>query len=117
MFTKILEEALSSISGARAVIFLDGEGETIALAGDPDVDMQFRGAWKEIHLDHIRKISKRLGHGDVHAVLFSLDDGNELMVEVAGEYCLLLFLSNYAHIQDVLKGIKTAVESLKKELE
>ncbi len=117
MFTKILEDAVSSMRGVRAAIFLDGDGETIALAGDPDVDMRFRGAWKEIHLDHIREISKRLGHGNVHAVLFSLEDGNELMVEVSGEYCLLLFLSSYAHIQDVMKGIKSVVELLKKEVE
>jgi predicted regulator of Ras-like GTPase activity (Roadblock/LC7/MglB family) len=117
MFTKILEDALSSISGARAIIFLDGEGETIALAGDTDVDLRFRGAWKEIHLDHIRAIAKRLGLGNVHAVLFSLDEGNELMVEVSGEYCLLLFLSSYTHIRDAMNGIKNAVEFLKKEME
>ncbi len=117
MFTKILEDALASISGARAIIFLDGEGETVALAGDTDVDMQFRGAWKEIHLDHIRAIAQRLGLGNVHAVLFSLDEGNELMVEVSGEYCLLLFLSSYAHIRDAMTGIRMAVESLKKEME
>ncbi len=117
MFDKILEDVLSSVSGARAAIFLDGDGETVALAGDPDVDMRFRGAWKEIHLDHIREISKRLGHGNVHAVLFSHDQGNELMVEVSGEYCLLLFLSSYAHIRDAMKGITAAVELLKKEVE
>ncbi len=117
MFTRVLEDVVSSIKGVRAAIFLDGDGETIALAGDPDVDMRFRGAWKEIHLDHIREISKRLGHGNVRAVLFSLEDGNELMVEVSGEYCLLLFLSSYALIQDVMKGIQSALELLKKEVE
>jgi predicted regulator of Ras-like GTPase activity (Roadblock/LC7/MglB family) len=117
MFNRILEDALSSISGARAIIFLDGDGETIALAGDPDVDIRFRGAWKEIHLDHIREIAKRLDLGNVHAVLFSLDEGNELMVEVSGEYCLLLFLSSYAHIRDAMQGIRSAVELLKREVE
>ncbi len=117
MLNKILEDALSSISGARAIIFLDGDGETIALAGDHDSDMKFRGAWKEIHLDHIRKIAKRLNLGNVHAVLFSLDEGNELMVEVSGEYCLLLFLSSYAHIRDAIRGMRSAVDQLKKEIE
>ncbi len=117
MFTKILENALSSISGARAIIFLDGDGETVAVAGDTDVEMQCRGAWKEIHLDHIRQIAQRLDLGNVHAVLFSLDEGNELLVEVSGEYCLLLFLSSYAHIRDAMNGIKAAVENLKKEME
>jgi predicted regulator of Ras-like GTPase activity (Roadblock/LC7/MglB family) len=117
MFERILEDALSSISGARAIIFLDGDGETIALAGDPDVDMKFRGAWKEIHLDHIRAIAKRLDLGNVHAVLFSLDEGNELMMEVSGEYCLLLFLSSYAHIRDAMQEIRSAVDRLRKEVE
>jgi predicted regulator of Ras-like GTPase activity (Roadblock/LC7/MglB family) len=117
MFNKILEDALSSISGARAIIFLDGDGETIALAGDHDMDMKFRGAWKEIHLDHIREIAKRLNLGNVHAVLFSLNEGNELMVEVSGEYCLLLFLSSYAHIREAMQGIRPAVDRLKKEIE
>ncbi len=108
---------ISSVSGARAVIFLDGDGEAIAQAGDNVVDMKLIGAWKEIHFDHIRDIAKRLELGAVHAVLFSLDEGNELIVPVRGEYCLLLFLSAYARVQDAMAEIKTAAELLKKEVE
>ncbi len=117
MLNRILEDLLSSVRGGRAVIFLDGEGEAIAQAGDGSVDMKLLGAWKEIHLDHIRDSAKRLGLGSVHAVLFSLDEGNELMVPVSGEYCLLLFLSTYALVQDAMAAVKPAVELLKKEVE
>ncbi len=114
---EILEELISSVKGARAVIFLDTDGESIAMAGDSSVDMKLTGAWKEIHLDHIKEISGRLGMGSVHAVLFSLDDGNELIAPVAGEYCLLLFLSAFSNLQEAMAALKTAIERLKKDIE
>lgn len=108
---------IAAVPGAQAVIFLDGEGEEIAQAGDCAVDMKLLGAWKEIHLDHIRDIARRLGMGSIHAVLFTIDEGNELIVPVSGEYCLLLFLSPYTHVQDALAGLRPAIELLKKEVE
>ena len=117
MLNQILDEVLTSVNGSRAVIFLDGEGEAIAHAGSHAADIKLLGAWKEIHLDHIRDIARRLGIGDIRAVLFSLDGGNELLVPVSGEYCLLLFLSAYARVQDAMAGLKTAVELLRKEVE
>ena len=117
MIKRILDELVASVSGARGAIFLDGEGETIAQSGDDTIDARLIGAWKEIQLDKIKDISMRLGLGEVHAVLFSLDQGNELVIPVADEYCLLLFLSAYASIQDALKGGKRAIERLKKDIE
>jgi predicted regulator of Ras-like GTPase activity (Roadblock/LC7/MglB family) len=75
VLNQILEDLLSSVPGGQAVIFLDGEGEAIVQAGNHVADMNLVGAWKEIHLDHIRDIAKRLSLGSVHAVLFSLDVG------------------------------------------
>ena len=117
MINKILEELVSSIQGAQAVIFLDGDGEAIAHAGNTAMDIKLSGAWKEIQLDHIKDIAGRLGLGNVRAVLFSLDEGNELIVPVAEEYCLLFFLSAYANIQEAMNGLKKAIELLKKEIE
>ncbi len=117
MISKVLEDLLQSVHGAESVIFLDDDGETIAQAGDTNVDMKLLGAWKEIHLDHIREISVRLGLGTVHAVLFSLEGGNELIAPVGGEYCLHLFLSAFANLQEAINGLKKAVELLKKDIE
>jgi len=117
VFDSILQDVVSTVRGARAAIFLDGEGEFIAQAGHHSGDIKLLGAWKEIHLDHIRDIAKRLGLGSVHAVLFSLEEGNELIVPVTEEYCLLVFLSAYAHVQDALTGIKAGVDLLRKEIE
>ncbi len=117
MIQQILDELIASVPGSRAVVFLDGEGEMISQSGDYGGDLKLLGAWKEIHLDHIREIAARLGLGAVNAVLFSLEEGNELIVPVAGDYCLLLFLSNFANVQDAIAGLRTTVQRLKKDIE
>jgi len=117
LINTILQDLLSAVEGARAVIFLDGDGEEIAQVGDSSVDIKLLGAWKEIHLDHIKEISGRLGLGTVHAVLFSLDEGNELIAPVEGEYCLLMFLSAYANVQDAIAKLKNTIELLRKDIQ
>lgn len=117
LIEKILQDLLAATPGAKSVIFLDGDGEAIAQAGDSEADMKMLGAWKEIHLDHIKEITERLGLGSVRAVLFSLDEGNELIVPVSGDYCLLLFLSSFAGMQEAMNGLKKSVEMLRKEIE
>lgn len=117
MFQIILDNVLLEVKGARAVIFLDGDGESIAQAGEHTGDMEFLAAWKEIHLDQIRAIAGRLGMGSVHAVLFSHEQGNELVIPVVDEYSLVVFLSSYAHVKDALNSLKGAVDQLKKEIQ
>lgn len=116
MFNQILKDLVMTAPGAKAAIFLDNEGESIAHAGDAGVDIRLLGAWKEIHLDHIKDIGHRLGLGTVHAVLFSLDEGNELIAPVSEDYCLLLFLSSFADVREAIISIKGAVELLKQEV-
>ncbi len=117
LIQQILDELIASVPGSRAVVFLDGDGETISLAGNYGSDLKLLGAWKEIHLDHIKDIAERLGLGAVNAVLFSLEEGNELVVPVTGDYCLLLFLSNFANVQEAMAGSRTAVQRLRQDIE
>jgi predicted regulator of Ras-like GTPase activity (Roadblock/LC7/MglB family) len=116
LIKRILDDLISEENGIRAAIFLDGEGETVVQSGDRDVDVQLIGAWKEIQLDRIKDISKRLKFGEVHAVLFSLDQGKELVVPVVDEYCLVLLLSVSADFRDALNRAGSAVERLKKDI-
>ena len=116
MIKQILDDLVAAVQGAQAAIFLDDEGETISQSGDKNFDVQLIGAWKEIELDRIKDISKRHKLGEVQAVLFSLDQINELVVPVADEYCLLLLLSAYANIQDAMAGVKNTIERLKENI-
>ena len=117
MIDQILNDLLSSVDGARAAIFLDGDGESIALAGETSVDMRLAGAWKELELDRLKNVTGKLGLGGIRAVLFSKDDGNELMIPVGEEYCLLLFLSAFANLQDALAKLKDAMKLLEKDIQ
>jgi predicted regulator of Ras-like GTPase activity (Roadblock/LC7/MglB family) len=116
LIQKILEEIINSIDGSQAVIFLDGDGETIAQAGDSARDVKLAGAWKEIQFDHIKSIAERLKLGNVQAVLYSLEEGLELILPVTGEYCLLVFLSAYTDVQQAMEGLKKAVALLEHDI-
>ena len=116
MIKRILDDLVSEENGIQAAIFLDGEGETIVQSGDYDVEVRLIGAWKEIQLDRIKDISKRLKFGEVHAVLFSLDQGKELVLPVVDEYCLVLLLSVTADFRDALNKAGSAAELLKKDI-
>jgi predicted regulator of Ras-like GTPase activity (Roadblock/LC7/MglB family) len=116
MLENILQDLIGSVNGARAAIFLDGEGEAIAQAGNAQKDLRLLGAWKEIHLDSIKEITDRLGLGSVQAVLFSHDQGNELMVPVPKDYCLLLFLSSFADLKVAMAELTKAIDLIKKDI-
>ncbi len=112
MLEKILGKLITSVDGAQAAVFLDHDGEAIAQSGDFAIDVRLLGAWKEIHLDHIKEITGRLGLGSVHAVLFSMEEGNELMAPVLNDYCLLLLMSHYANLQSAMDGLKKTIDEL-----
>lgn len=116
MIKEILDDLVVSVNGAQAALFLDGDGEAISQSGAKDLDLQLTGAWKEIQLDRIKDLSKNLGLGNVQAVMYSLDQRNELVIPVEDEYCLLLVLSAYATIQESLHRAKSDIERLKTEI-
>jgi predicted regulator of Ras-like GTPase activity (Roadblock/LC7/MglB family) len=116
LIKRILDDLVADGRGVQAAIFLDGEGETIVQSGERNFDIQLIGAWKEIQLDRIKDISKRLKFGEVHTVLFTLDQGKELVIPVVDEYCLVLLLSASADFRDALNRAGIAIELLKKDI-
>jgi len=114
---QIIADLITSVRGASAAIFVDGDGEAIAQGGDAKKDIKLVGAWKEIHLDRIKDITGRLGLGSVKAVLFSLDEGNELIVPVEPDYCLILFMSPYTDIRLAMTELDKAIVLLQKDIE
>lgn len=116
MIKQILDDLVAELPGAQATIFLDGDGEAISQSGVQDFDVRLIGAWKEIQLDRIKDISKNLGLGSVHAVMYSLDQRNELVIPIEEEYCLLLILSPITSIQECLYRAQGGLERLKREI-
>lgn len=116
MLDQILNDMVNSVQGASAAIFLDGDGESIVQTGENNTDIKIIGAWKEIHLDRIKEITGRLQLGSVKAVLFSLDHGNELIVPVEADYCLILFMSSYADIRQAMTEVEKAIVLIKEDI-
>lgn len=116
MLDEILKDLISAVKGASAAIFVDGDGEAIVQAGDSQKDIRLLGAWKELHLDRIKEITTQLGLGSVQAVLFSLDEGNELIAPVGSDYCLVLFMSSYSDIRQAITEMMKAIDLLNKEI-
>jgi predicted regulator of Ras-like GTPase activity (Roadblock/LC7/MglB family) len=114
---QILNDLIGSVKGASAAIFVDGDGEAIVQAGDSQRDIKLLGAWKELHLDRIKEITTQLMLGSVQAVLFSLDEGNELIAPVGEDYCLILFMSSYSDIRQAMAEMMKTIERLKKDIE
>ena len=117
MLDQILGDLITSVRGASAAIFLDGDGEAIVQVGGAGKDVKLLGAWKEIHLDRIKEITGRIGLGSVKAVLFSLDEGNELIAPVDPDYCVILFMSSYTDVHLALKELEKTIVLLKKDIE
>ena len=117
MLDQILKDFITAVKGASAAIFVDGDGEAIVQAGETEKDLRLLGAWKELHLDRIKEITTQLGLGSVQAVLFSLDEGNELIAPVAQDYCLILFMSSYSDIRQAMAEMMKAIALLTKEIE
>ena len=117
MLEQILGDLITSVRGASAAIFVDGDGEAVVQAGAAEKDIKLLGAWKEIHLDSIKEITGRLGLGSVKAVLFSLDEGNELIVPVKPDYCLILFMSPYTDIRLAMSELDKAIDLVQKDIE
>ena len=114
---EILNDLVRSVRGASAAIFVDGDGEAITQTGETKSDIRLLGAWKEIHLDRIKEITNGLGLGSVKAVLFSLEEGNELIVPVEPDYCLILFMSSFADIQLAMRELERCIVLIKKDIE
>jgi predicted regulator of Ras-like GTPase activity (Roadblock/LC7/MglB family) len=114
---QILKEFIAAVKGASAAIFVDGDGEAIVQAGETEKDLRLLGAWKELHLDRIKEITNQLGLGSVQAVLFSLDEGNELIAPVGQDYCLILFMSSYSDIRQAIVEMMKTIVLLQQEIE
>jgi hypothetical protein len=113
---RILGDLVAGVSGASAALFLDGDGEMIAQAGKADPQLGLRGAWKEIHLDQIKAVAAGLHLGQVRAVLFSLDDGNELVTPISPDYSLILFLSSYSDLRQAMSVTQHAIDLILQDI-
>ena len=95
MFRQILDELIVTTRGALAALFLDWEGETVALACDHDLsdhELRILGAYQGIFFDRLRTLCDHVGAGAPHRFKVEFQSKAVLSYDVRDGYYLVLLL-------------------------
>lgn len=95
MFRLILDELIVTTHGAQAALFLDWEGETVALACDHDLsdhELRILGAYQGIFLDRLRGLCRKVGAGEPRRFKLEFDRKAVLSYDVKDGYYLVMLL-------------------------
>lgn len=97
MFRQILDELLATTPGALAAIFLDWEGETVALTCDRDLSdhsLRILGAYQGIFLTQLRTICAQTGAGEPRRFKIEFAGSSVLNYDVRDGYYLVMLLDS-----------------------
>jgi predicted regulator of Ras-like GTPase activity (Roadblock/LC7/MglB family) len=96
-FEKILHQLVSSMPGAIGALFLDWEGETVAMLGArpfdaDDHDLKIMGAYQGIFLTQLRQICERIEAGRPHRFKVEFASTKVLCCDLEDGYYLVLVM-------------------------
>lgn len=95
MFRLILDELLVTTRGALAALFLDWEGETVALACDHDLsdhELRILGAYQGIFLTQLRTLCSHVDAGEPNRFKIEFARKAVLSYDVKDGYYLVLLV-------------------------
>ncbi|HEX8253245.1 MAG TPA: hypothetical protein VF846_08875 [Thermoanaerobaculia bacterium] len=95
MFRLILDELLVKTHGALAAIFLDFEGETVALTCDRDLSdhaLRIVGAYQGVFFSRLRAMCNNLGAGEPQRYKIEFDSMSVLSYDVKDGYYIVLLV-------------------------
>ncbi|HEX9164074.1 MAG TPA: hypothetical protein VF980_20390 [Thermoanaerobaculia bacterium] len=100
MYRTILDELLSTTSGAFAALFLDYEGETVQLVCDRDLsdhDLRIVGAYQGIFLGRLREMCAKARIGTPHRFKVDFEHLTVMSSDLKDGYYLVLLLDGRAN--------------------
>lgn len=95
MFRQILDELLVTTRGALAALFLDYEGETVALVCDRDLsdhDLRILGAYQGIFLDRLRTLCTNASAGEPRRFKIQFEAMSVLSYDIKDGYYVVLLV-------------------------
>jgi predicted regulator of Ras-like GTPase activity (Roadblock/LC7/MglB family) len=95
MFRQILDELIVTTRGALAALFLDWEGETVALACDHDLsdhELRILGAYQGIFFDRLRTMCRHVDAGEPSRFKVEFRGKAVLCYDVKDGYYLVMLL-------------------------
>lgn len=95
MFRQILDELLVTTPGALAALFMDYEGETVALVCDRDLSdhaLRILGAYQGIFLDRLRTLCTNADAGEPRRFKIEFDAMSVMSYDVKDGYYVVLLV-------------------------
>ncbi len=102
MFQRILHELVLSTPGAIGALFLDHEGETVAIMHDrpfeaEDHDVKVMGAYQGIFLMNLRELCQRTAIGEPHRFKVEFAAAKVLSCDLKDGYYLVFLVDRTAN--------------------
>lgn len=94
MFGPILKKLAASVPGSIGVLFLDYEGETVAMLGERPFDLaddalRIIGAYQAIFLTQLRELCERIDAGPLRRMKFDFADARVFCCDLKDGYYLV----------------------------
>ena len=113
-FSSLLEKLLNDIPGARGVIILDWEGESVAqVARISEFDMKIIGAHCGIIIDRLKEMTQRAAIGGLQEITFRCETGTTMIAPLSDEYLLVLQLGSGAVVASAAYKMRCCVAELR----
>ena len=119
MFRLILDELLVRTHGALAALFLDFEGETVALACDRDLSdhaLRILGAYQGIFLDRLRTMCAQVAAGEPQRFKIEFASMSVLSYDVKDGYYLVLLVDGLVNEGVAWRRLEKCRERLLEEM-
>lgn len=120
-FQRILGELLQSCHGAVGAIFLDHEGEAVALRSERvfdigDYGLKAIGAYSGMFLSNARRLSQGIDGGEPQRLTISFDHAKVLSCPLKDGYYLVLVVDRQANEGVAWQRMEHCRESLIEEM-
>ncbi len=100
MFRNILDELLVTTHGAVAALFLDYEGETVALVCDRDLSdhaLRILGAYQNVFFTRLRELCAQVDAGEPLRYKIQFDSMGVLSYDIRDGYYVVLLVDGTAN--------------------
>ena len=119
MFRQILDELIVTTRGALAALFLDWEGETVALACDHDLsdhELRILGAYQGIFLGQLRELCSQADAGNPQRFKIEFRETSVLSFDVKDGYYIVLLTDATANEGTAWRKLEKCRERLLEEM-
>jgi predicted regulator of Ras-like GTPase activity (Roadblock/LC7/MglB family) len=115
-YRRILETLRGRVTGTRAALLLDSQGELVVGAGDLDEKERLIGAYAGITLGMAQRAAKRCRAGAIDHLVWRHENGSVVICPLKDGYYVALFLGPEALVAGGVRHVLEARSPLDEEI-